>query len=300
MSKSRLYSLQTFAIVAACAILFSSKGVFIKCAFALGADPVTVLGLRMAYALPGFAVAGWLAGRGKSALTVRQWAQLTLLGFVGYYLSAMMNFAGLRHISVGMERMVLYTYPTLVVIGSALFLKVKVKPVVVLAIAVSYAGILVGYAGEGEARASDGNTLAGVALVFGSAVTYSYFVVASGKMIREVGAMRFTACAVGISCVFVILHFLATHPLSGLACLPSAVHGYALILAVFGTLIPSFLLGIGLRRAGATRFAVIGTVGPMATVFLAWAVLGEGMNAAQLAGLALALGGGLLVTLEKP
>lgn len=298
MSKSSLYSLQTFAIVAGCAILFSSKGVFIKCAFALGADPVTVLGLRMAYALPGFVVAGWLAGRGRSTLTARQWAQLTLLGFVGYYLSAMMNFAGLRHISVGMERMVLYAYPTLVVIGGALFLKVRVKAVVVLAIAVSYAGILVGYAGE--TRASDGNVLAGVALVFGSAATYAYFVVASGKMIREIGAMRFSSHAVGISCVFVIVHFTVTHPLSGLAGLPTAVHGYALILAAFGTLIPSFLLGIGLRRAGATRFAVIGMVGPMATVILAWAVLGEGMNVAQLTGLALALGGGLLVTLAKP
>jgi drug/metabolite transporter (DMT)-like permease len=297
MSKSTLHSLQTFAIVAGCAILFSSKGVFIKCAFALGADPVTVLGLRMAYALPGFIVAGWFAGRGAPPLAGRQWARLALLGFVGYYLSAMMNFAGLRHISVGMERMVLYTYPTLVVIGSALFLKMKVRPLVVAAIVISYAGILTGYAGE--TRAADGNALTGVGLVFGSAVTYAYFVIASGGLIREIGPMRFTAHAVGMSCLFVIIHFLATHSLAGLAEVPAAVHGYALILAVFGTLIPSFLLGIGLRRAGATRFAIIGTVGPMATVVLAWAVLGEGMNGAQIAGLCLSLSGGLLIALGK-
>jgi len=291
-------SLLTFAIVAACAILFSSKGVFIKCAFAHGADPVTVLGLRMAYALPAFLVAGWLSGRKAPALTRLQWGRLALLGFVGYYLSAMMNFAGLRHISVGMERMVLYTYPTLVLIGSAVFLKAKVTPRVVAAIAVSYAGIAVGYAGE--TRAADGHTLAGVALVFGSAVTYAYFVVLSGAMIREIGAARFTAHAVGMSCVFVIAHFLCTHPPAMLAALPAPVHGYALILAVFGTIIPSFLLGVGLRRAGPTRFSIISAVGPMATVVLAWAILGEGMNGAQVAGLALSLGGGLLVMLAKP
>lgn len=297
MSKSTLYSLQTFAIIAGCAILFSSKGVFIKCAYAHGADPVTVLFLRMAYALPAFVLAGWLAGRNASALTPRQWGRMALLGFVGYYLSAMMNFAGLRHISVGMERMVLYTYPTLVLIGSALFLKAKVGPRVVAAIAVSYAGIAIGYAGE--ARAAGGNAPAGVALVFGSAVTYAFFVILGGEMIREIGATRFTAHAVGMSCVFVIAHFLCTHSPATLATLPAPVHGCALVLAVFGTIIPSFLLGIGLRRAGATRFSIISAVGPLATVVLAWAVLGEAMNGAQAAGLALSLGGGLLVTLAK-
>ncbi|MGI9239366.1 MAG: EamA family transporter, partial [Verrucomicrobiales bacterium] len=112
----------TYLIVAACSVFFCSKGVFIKSAYGLGADPIVVLGLRMAYALPFFLIAAVWSSRGRSKLTVRHWCTMAWLGFVGYYLSAIVNFAGLQFISVGLERIVLYTYPSLVLLGSALFL----------------------------------------------------------------------------------------------------------------------------------------------------------------------------------
>ena len=114
--------------------------------------------------------------------------------------------------------------------------------------------------------------------------------------------MRFTGIAVGFSCLFMLAHAFATLPIQPLLALPVPVYGYGVILAVLGTVAPALLLGIGLKRTSAQRFAIIGTVGPVTTLLLAWAVLGERPNLAQALGFALTLGGGLAVSLirEKP
>lgn len=292
-------ALETYAIVAGCSILFCSKGVFIKSAYQLGADPISLLNLRMAYALPFFVVAGWWSSRGKPGLNRRQWVATIWLGFVGYYLSAVVNFAGLQFISVGLERMVLYSYPSLVLIGSAIFLRKRVRPMTVVAMLIAYLGIVVAFCGEASGGDDLSATLTGVGLVFTSAVTYAIFVLGSGRVIGELGAMRFTAYVVGISCLFVLVHYLIQGAVVGNAPSPGAVHMRAIILAIFGTVLPSFLLGLGLKRAGAQRFAIIGTVGPLATIALAWLVLGETMNPLQIFGFLLTMAGGLLVSLWK-
>lgn len=296
---SRWEDLSTYLIVAACSIFFCSKGVFIKSAYQLGAEPIAVLGLRMAYALPFFLLAAVWSSRGRPRLTLSDWLAMTWLGFVGYYLSAVVNFTGLQFISVGLERIVLYTYPSLVLVGSALFLGKNVSRRMVIAMLIAYLGIVIAFQGEAVGGGDPRRTLIGVSLVFVSAVTYAVFVVGSGKLIGEVGAMRFTSHVVGISCVFVLAHFAFQRALSDPAPICSGVHARAIILAIFGTVVPSFLLGIGLKRAGAQRFAIIGTVGPLATIVLAWMVLGEALNGMQVAGFVLTMGGGLLVSLWK-
>jgi len=299
MTRSTTESIHTYLIVAACSVFFCSKGVFIKSAYGLGADPTTVLFLRMAYALPFFlAVAIWCQ-RGHAALTWKQWRSMIWLAFVGYYLSALVNFAGLQYISVGLERMVLYTYPSLVLLGSAVFLRKRISMRMVIAMLIAYTGIVVAFQGEAVGGSDTARTILGVGLVFTSAVTYAVFVVGSGKLIGEVGAMRFTSHVVGLSCLFVLLHFLVRHLTVGTPPIVKGVHGHAMVLAVFGTVVPSFLLGIGLKRAGAQRFAIIGTVGPLATIVMAWLVLGESLNGLQIGGFVLTMVGGLLVSLWK-
>ena len=292
-------ALQTYLIVAACSIFFCSKGVFIKSAYGLGADPIVVLGLRMAYALPFFLAAAYWSSRGAQRLTRKQWLSMIWLGFVGYYVSAVVNFAGLQFISVGLERMVLYTYPSLILIGSALFLKQRVSPRTVAAMVLAYLGIAVAFQGEATGGSNVTRTLLGAGLVFVSAVTYAIFVVGSGRIIKEVGATRFTSHVVGISCGFVLVHFVIQRAFAESPAIGAGVHAQAMILAIVGTVIPSFLLGIGLKRAGAQRFAIIGTVGPLATIVLAWLVLGEALNGLQITGFLLTMSGGLLVSLWK-
>ena len=86
---------------------------------------------------------------------------------------------------------------------------------------------------------------------------------------------------------------------SALLDLPRPVYIHGAMLAVFGTVLPALLLGIGLRRAGSQKFAIIGAIGPITTVFFAWALLGERPNIAQAIGFVLTLGGGLAISLVK-
>lgn len=294
-------SATTVLTVAGSSLLFCSKGVFAKCAYRYGADYLTVLALRMAFALPVFLITGFFAARKRpEPLRAKQWLAMAGLGFLGYYLSSVLNFAGLARISVGLERIVLYTYPSLVVIGSAVFLKSRLRPTVVAASLTGYAGILLAFAGEAGGRNGEHQELVlGTMLVFGSALTYAAFILLSGQFLRSIGSGVFTSGVVGFSGLFVLLHFAFSRPLDSLLGQPAEVYGFGAVLAIFGTVLPSYLMGMGLQRAGATRFAIIGTTGPLMTVVLAWVILGEKVNAAQAAGFLLSLGGGLAVSLLK-
>src|SRR5688572_7247028 len=161
MSRNFKSSFATYGIVAASSLFFCSKAVFVKLAFRYGMDAVTVLALRMALALPFFLVGGMLDARANPRrMSGRDLLHLALLGFFGWYLSSVVNFEGLRHVSVGLERMILYTYPSMVVLGSVLLLGRTLRSGVVLAMLVSYVGIVIGYHAEASVTES-GKTLLG-------------------------------------------------------------------------------------------------------------------------------------------
>lgn len=291
----------TFVICAASSICFCTKGVFAKLAYAEGADSITVLALRMGMALPVFLLVGWWTSRGTTpACRSGGWARLILLGFLGYYVSSFVNFLGLQYVSVGLERMVLYTYPSLVLLGSVLFLKRRIRPGVWACMAVAYAGIACAFGGEALQTGGSMQTLAfGTGLVFLSALTYAWFILASGETLRRLGPAAFTSRVVAVSCVLILAHYAATRPVTALFQLSGKTYACGATLALLGTVAPSYLLGIGLKRAGAQKFAVIGTVGPIVTILLAAVVLGETLHFWQIVGFLLSMAGGLGISLLK-
>lgn len=291
--------LATYAIIATSSILFCSKGVVAKLAYAHGADALTVLTLRMGFALPFFLAIGLWWSRGQRRLDAGEWARLAGLGFIGYYVSSLVNFTGLQYVTVGLERIVLYTYPSMVLVLSAFVLRKPVRPLTWTACAIAWAGIVVAFVGETHTPTRNAHTALGAGLILASAFTYALFILLSGDVIRRVGSMRFTGFAGGFSCLFMLVHSAVSRPAAAMLHLPPAVYGEGLILAVLGTVAPTLLLSVGLRRTSPQQFAIIGTVGPVATLLLAWAVLGERPNLAQVLGFALTVGGGLAVSLIK-
>jgi drug/metabolite transporter (DMT)-like permease len=290
-------ALATFLIVAASSILFCSKGVVAKLAYAQGADALAVLTLRMGFSLPFFlGMALWFS-RGAAPLSGGEWARLAGLGFLGYYISSLVNFMGLQYVSVGLERIILYTYPSMVLAISAFVLRKRVQPATWVACAVAWLGIVAAFLGE--THGGNPHTTFGAGLIFVSAFTYALFILMSGDVIRRVGAMRFAGLAGTFSCVFMVAHSLTSRPAAEIFKLPAPVFVDGVILALLGTVAPTLLLALGLRRTTPQRFAIIGAIGPVATLLLAWAVLGERPNAAQALGFALTLGGGLAVSLMK-
>lgn len=291
------------ALGIACVILsaigFSAKSVIIKSIYAYAVDPVTLITLRMLFSLPFFAgLALWRHLRGGDApLRPAQWRILLLTGFLGYYLAALLDMLGLQYIPASLERLLLFLYPTMVVALSALFLRRPVTGRQVVAMALSYAGILLVFLHAGGPALGRGSLVLGAGLVLASSLAYSVYLILSGEAVGRIGAVRYTAYASIIACGFTFGHFLATRPLAALQ-VPAPVYAMTLLMALVSTVLPTILMSEGLRRVGANRASLVSSVGPVITIGLGALFLGERLAPLQLAGAAIVLLGVTLVSLR--
>jgi drug/metabolite transporter (DMT)-like permease len=278
-------------------VAFSVRPILIKLAYAYVTDPVTLIALRMLFSLPFFVAMSFWVRRdtARTPLTRRDWWAVLFLGFLGYYLASFLDFLGLQYISAGLGRLMLFLYPTITVLLSALFLGKYVSRRDIVALMVSYAGLALvlsqGFAGENR------NLMLGALLVFGSALCYAVYLVSSSQVVARIGSVRFTAYATSVASLLCILQFLLLRPLSALQ-LPPQVYGLAIAMAVGCTVLPVFVTSEALRRIGANQVAIIGAAGPVTTIFLGWLGLEESMTLLQVAGAALVLAGVLLVTIK--
>lgn len=282
-------------LAAIAAVGFSFKAILVKLAYAYAVDAITLIALRMLFSAPFFLAVAVRERRNALhvPLSGREWAQIALLGVLGYYGASFLDFLGLQYISAGLERLILFLYPTLVVVLSLLFFGKRITRRELYALTLSYGGIALAFAHDLEASSS--NVVLGSLLVFGSALAYAIYLIGNGQLVGKVGAARFTAHAMAWASLACIVQFLLTHPLSKLA-LPWQVYALALAMAVFSTVLPTFMVSAAIRRIGSNRVALIGAVGPLATIFLGYWVLAEPISAPQLAGAALVMLGVILVS----
>lgn len=286
------------ALAVLAAFGFSFKAIFVKLAYAVPqaspVDAVTLLSLRMVFALPVFVWIGLRASRAAPLLTRRDGLALTVLGLLGYYGSSILDFLGLQYISAGLERLILFTYPTLTVLIGVLFMGRTLERRQIGALLLSYAGIGLAFAHDLQLAGEMRTVLLGAAFVFGSALTYALYSAGAEPMIRRLGSARFAALAMIVSTVATLLHFFATQPADALV-QPTAVYLHGAGMALFSTVLPVLWQSAAIRRIGAARAVLIGTLGPVLTIFFGWWLLAEPLSLAQLAGAGLVLAGVLLV-----
>ncbi len=286
------------ALAVLAAFGFSFKAIFVKLAYAAApVDAVTLLSLRMVFSLPAFLWIGFTAGNAVP-LTRRDWGTLVVLGVLGYYASSMLDFLGLQYISAGLERLILFTYPTLTVLIGVLFMGQSLEERQVGALLLSYAGIGLAFAHDLQLGGDVATLLTGAAFVFGSALTYAIYSAGAEPAIRRLGSARFAALAMLVSTTATQLHFFATQPLAALV-QPLPIYLYGAAMALFSTVLPILWQSAAIRRIGAARSVLIGTLGPVLTIFFSWWLLQEPVSAAQLAGASLVLAGVLLVSRSK-
>jgi drug/metabolite transporter (DMT)-like permease len=280
------------------AIAFSGKAVIIKLAYRYGVDALTLLAMRMIFSAPMFLALAWWSGRraGTQPLSPTDRRSIVVLGLVGYYLSSYFDFLGLQYITAALERLVLFLYPTFVLLLSAIVFKRRIRGVDVFAVAVSYLGIAVVFAND--LRTQPGEVVRGSLWVGLSALLYACYLLGSSRILARVGSMRFACYAGLVSCVGVVAHFFVVGDWRVLAAQPAPVFGYGILMAVVSTVLPIVLTSEGIRRIGASHASIIGAVGPVATIFLGYAFLGEPITAVQLTGAALVLAGVLTVSLH--
>lgn len=278
---------------------FSFKAILVKLAYPYGVDAITLLALRMAFALPVFIWVGFTASRGMAALAPRDWASVAVMGLAGYYGASIFDFLGLQYISAGLERLILFTYPTLTLLfGMALTRRLASRREVA-ALALCYAGIGAAFWHDLEFAPDAGAIWLGGGLVFASALCYAVYLTGSARLIGRLGTARFAALATLISTAAVFGHFLATRPVVMLA-QPWPVYGYALAMGIFSTALPVFAQSAAIRRLGSARVALVSMLGPLATIGLAGILLDEPLSLAQLLGAALVIAGVALVSRRSP
>jgi drug/metabolite transporter (DMT)-like permease len=283
------------------AICFSTKAIFVKLAYRdTDVDPVTLLALRMIFSLPFFVVSAFVSSKQSTNVkfTQKQWLAIAGIGCLGYYVSSLLDFLGLQYVTAGIERLILFVYPTLVLVISSTIFKTRITRWQWLALAVTYAGLVAACIPEIQGKGPGENFWKGSLLILVCALTYAMYIVGSGRLIPEVGSSKFNSYAMSFAAAAVIIHFLITSD-SSLVNQSTTVYAYSFAMAIIGTVIPSYLIAEGIKRVGSGNAAIIASVGPVSTILQAAIFLQEPVYVLQILGTALILVGVLMVGQKK-
>jgi drug/metabolite transporter (DMT)-like permease len=266
------------------------------------ADGLTLLALRMLLSLPFYLLTALWGSRqrGDAKMKPRQWMWVIVLGLLGYYLSSLFDFIGLQYISAGLERLILFLYPSFAVLINAMLFGQRISRVQVLALLLSYAGIGIAYFGELKIDTGNPHFYWGSFLVFLCSITYAFYLAGAGRMVPLLGAAKFTTYSMLTATLGVLTHFFVRQAFGGHAALPTGagsgpLWGYGLALALVATVIPSFMLSAGMKRIGANNAAIVTSVGPVSTILQAHFVLGDPIFMEQVVGTVLVIIGVLLI-----
>jgi drug/metabolite transporter (DMT)-like permease len=280
-------------LAAAGSIAFSGKAIIVKLAYRHGVDAITLVMLRMLFAVPFFIAMAWWAGRGKPAHTRADCLGVLGLGFSGYYLSSYLDFLGLQYISASFERLILYLNPTLVLILGWVLYKRKITYRQAVAMAVSYSGVMLVFGHEVSLVGE--NVALGAMLVFGSAVSYAIYLSYCGQLVQRLGSLRLAGLATTVACFFCILQFVLLKPMSALDVAPQVVY-LSMLNATACTVLPVLMVMMAIERIGPGLASQIGMIGPMSTLSMGAFWLDETFNMWILMGTVLVLGGVFWVT----
>lgn len=295
-----LQSGSLYAVLAA--LGFSFKAIFVKLAYAAGpVDAVTLLALRMGLSLPLFAWLVWASrGSASTPLTLGDGFRVAVLGLLGYYLSSLFDFYGLQFISAGLERLILFTYPTLVLVFQAIALRERPTPRTLVAMGLCYLGLGIAFVHDLGTAGGGHAVLVGSLWVFASAVTYALYYSGTGMMLKRMGSMRMAGLCGSASSLMVLAHYLLVADITQLAQLPAAVWANAAMMALFSTVLPIYWVALAIQRLGPTHTAAVGNLGPVLTMLASWAILSEAISGYQIAGLVLVLLGVSRLKPAKP
>ncbi|GEP94613.1 DMT family transporter [Chitinophaga cymbidii] len=285
-----------FAMALIGAFMFSAKAIYVKLVYRTETiDAISMLALRMLFSLPFYVVTAWLLARRSDnvKLTPRQWLWLVILGLLGYYLSSLFDFMGLAYISAGLERLILFLYPTFALLIGAVAFRRKIQRIQWIALLIAYLGMVVAFMGDVQQEWNP-SVITGCLLVLGCAVTYAFYIVGGGELIPRIGSMKFTAYALMVAAVGIFAQYFVKH---GTEVRHFSGHTYWLCfqMAIVSTVIPTFLTSEGIRKIGSGNTAIITSIGPVATIVQAYIFLDEPITWPQLVGTALVLAGVLLI-----
>lgn len=289
MSDHQNYRLGFWLSIGA-AVGFSAKAIFVKLSYQTsgGVDAVTLLALRMLIAAPAFGIAA-MQTRSAGKLTEKQWGTLIIVGLAGYYGASILDFWGLQFISAGLERLILFTYPSLTLLLGVFFLRERIDRRDIIALSLTYLGIAAAFAHDLQISTDAKSVWLGGGLVFASSLSYAIYLIGGEKLIGILGSGRFTALAMAVATIATLFHYLLSRPVNDAFNQSWEIYGLAAGMALVSTVIPVFMQSAAIKHIGAARASMIGMLGPVATLAMSWLVLREAISSWQIAGVALVL-----------
>ncbi|CAH8283734.1 EamA-like transporter family protein [Mariniflexile fucanivorans] len=279
-------------------VLFSSKAVMVKLAYQYQVDALSLLLLRMLFSFPFYLVVAIIYSKKENpAINIKSdYYWIVFFGLVGYYLSSYFDFVGLHYIKASLERIILFLYPTIIIIFNKFFFRKPINSTQAWAIFLTYIGIIITF--WGEVAISGNDTYLGGFFILLCAITYAAYVSGSGWLIPKFGVVKFTAYVMLVSCFCVFIHFGLFSKID-IFSLSWEVYLLGFLIAIFATVIPSFLVSESINRINSSNFAVIAGFGPISTIILAGIFLNEMLTLLQLFGALVVIFGILLVSLKK-
>lgn len=260
-------------------VLFSMKAILVKLAYQPTAglpenalDAITIMTLRLGFSFPVYvAVLLIVLRRRAEPVQLKDAGLAMLLGMLGYYICAWLDIQGLKYITSQLERLLLFTYPIFVFIFGAMFFGKPLTRMAVLSILIAYAGIGVIFLGGDIAIGQ--NVPLGTAMILTCAAAFAFFQLFAKPMIARLGTSVFTCFAMMGAGTAIFTHFIIEHSVSGTLGtsldLPPRIWMLGVALAFFSTLVPSFLVNIGIARIGPQATSAMGMLSPIVTIILA-------------------------------
>lgn len=282
------------------AVLLAVKPVIIKIAYQYGPDATTLLALRMVMTVPFFILLLVIFERNKPnkmRLARADWIKVLFLGFTGYYAASFLDFVSLQYISVGLSRSIVYLNPAIVLLLSILLKQQKASLAQIGAMVTAYFGVVLVF--WHEMHLGGDGLLIGTTLTLCSAVSYSAYLLLAGNLVERVGSLRLAAYSSGAATQMCLIQALVVNP-SGLIHQPLEVYGLSLINATLCTVAPIVMVMLAIRRIGPSTVAQLGAIGPAATLFFAWILLGEPISILQVVGTLIVVLGIWLLLYARP
>ena len=279
------------------AVLFSCKAIFVKLIYKESTiDAFTLVALRMSFSLPIYGLVAWIQSRKyKKNHSIQDWLQLLVMGFLGFHLASTFDFLGLKYISASMERLILFSYPTIVLLLMALIYKKNITLIQGISLVLTYLGIAFAYIGDLNMNQQK-DVFLGSIYVFGAAFFFACYMIGSGSLIPKFGGIRYNAYTMIVASLTVIIQAWIQSPGSWLI-YPASVYYLTFGMAIFSTVIPTFLITAGIARIGAANASLISSIGPISTIVLANIFLGEIIGYNQIIGTALVMTGVMVISL---
>jgi len=279
-------------------VLFSSKAVMVKLAYHYHVDAISVLLLRMLFSFPFYVIIALVYRKKNTAVKIKEqdYLWVVFFGFVGYYLASYFDFVGLGYIKASLERIILFIYPTIVILLNRVFLKQAISKTQALAIGLTYIGIIIAF--SNEVNVSGNQAFLGGFFILLSAMTYASYLVGSGWLIPKFGVVKFTAYAMLVSCFCVFIHYGLVGK-TDICSWPWQVYGLGFLIAVFSTVIPSFLVSLSIKMISSSNFAIVAGIGPISTIILASVFLNETLTLLQIFGALIVISGIVFMSVKN-